>query len=239
MHAQGKGAANGAANGALPGKAAGPANVDACAGARQKGGVDLEAGVAAAVDGQQLQQPGMTLPFVQLTVTFRDIRYFVPMPGEVRPAPDLASPYLLDLILAALGPPIAPGLERGVILPHVPGRAVIYSGTMEACMHVSIHFVRMHVCMRLEKNLSCLIYAILTGHGRLRARAGAAEGGHRRLPPRRADLPHGRVRRGQDDLHGRPGRPQDQCASCLTGLRGVDQQCSLTVLRMPNGLAQW
>jgi hypothetical protein len=25
----------------------------------------------------------------------------------------------------------------------------------------------------------------------------------------------------------------------LTGLRGVDQQCSLTVLRMPNGLAQW
>ena len=43
------------------------------------GGVDVES--QAALPGSQ--QHGMILPFVKLTVTFRDIRYYVPMPGEV------------------------------------------------------------------------------------------------------------------------------------------------------------
>ena len=40
------------------------------------------------------QRHGMILPFVKLVVTFRDIRYFVPMPGEVHPfVVSLAPPY--------------------------------------------------------------------------------------------------------------------------------------------------
>ena len=47
--------------------------------------MDLEAQRAAKSGSEEdQQQQGMTLPFTQLTVTFRDIRYFVPMPGEVR-----------------------------------------------------------------------------------------------------------------------------------------------------------
>ena len=48
---------------------------------------DVESQLAAQPGEEQQQQQGMTLPFTQLTVTFRDIHYYVPVPGEVRRFP--------------------------------------------------------------------------------------------------------------------------------------------------------
>ncbi len=57
--------------------------------------VDVESQQAAAGPAAAgAQRHGMILPFVKLVVTFRDIRYFVPMPGEVHPfVVSLAPPY--------------------------------------------------------------------------------------------------------------------------------------------------
>ena len=46
-------------------------------------GVDVESQRAAAPTAAGAQRHGMILPFLRLVVTFRDIRYFVPVPGEV------------------------------------------------------------------------------------------------------------------------------------------------------------